>query len=80
MLKKIRFLYPHADATKDLAVHVNVIDKAFYKITFYAVYFHDPGRFFGSGIGCLSCLIRAHRKIPLQRTSHRDFSAAVQFR
>ena len=32
-LKKIRFLYPHADATKDLAVHVNVIDKAFYKIT-----------------------------------------------
>ena len=35
-LKKIRFLYPHADATKDLAVHVNVIDKAFYKITFYA--------------------------------------------
>ena len=49
-------------------------------ITFYAVYFHDSGRFFGSGIGCLSCLIRAHRKIPLQRTSHRDFSAAVQFR
>ena len=35
-LKKIRFLYPHADANKDLAIHVNVIDKAFYKITFFA--------------------------------------------
>ena len=34
--KKIRFLYPHADASKDLAVHVNVIDKAFYKINILA--------------------------------------------
>ena len=30
--KKVRFLYPHADPTKDLTVHFNVIDKAFYKI------------------------------------------------
>ena len=30
--KKVRFLYPHADAYKDLAVHINVIDKAFYNI------------------------------------------------
>ena len=34
--KKIRFLYPHADAYKDLAIHINVIDKAFYKIKIYA--------------------------------------------
>ena len=34
--KKIRFLYPHADAYKDLAVHINVIDKAFYNVRFYA--------------------------------------------
>ena len=31
-LKKVRFLYPHADPTKDIAIHFNVIDKAFYKI------------------------------------------------
>ena len=30
--KTIRFLYPHAEASKDLALHVNVIDKAFYKL------------------------------------------------
>jgi hypothetical protein len=34
--KKIRFLYPHADPYKDLAIHVNVIDKAFYNINIYA--------------------------------------------
>ena len=34
--KKVRFLYPHADAYKDLAIHVNVIDKAFYDINIYA--------------------------------------------
>ena len=33
--KKIRFLYPHADAYKDLAIHINVIDKAFYNIRIY---------------------------------------------
>ena len=30
-LKKIRFLYPHTDNKKDLVVHFNIIDKAFYK-------------------------------------------------
>ena len=35
-LKKIRFLYPHADASKDLAVNINVIDKAFYKVNILA--------------------------------------------
>ena len=35
-LEKIRFLYPHADATKDLAVHVNVIDQAYYNIKIFA--------------------------------------------
>ena len=35
-LKKIRFIYPHSDITKDLAVHVNVIDKAYYKINIIA--------------------------------------------
>jgi hypothetical protein len=30
-LSKVRFLYPHADPNKDLAVHFNVIDQAFYK-------------------------------------------------
>ena len=34
--KKIRFLYPHADPYKDLAIHVNVIDKAFYNVRFFA--------------------------------------------
>ena len=34
--KKIRFLYPHADAYKDLAIHINVIDKAFYNIRIFA--------------------------------------------
>ena len=34
--KKIRFLYPHADANKDLAIHFNVIDKAFYRVTVFA--------------------------------------------
>ena len=30
--KKVRFLFPHADVTKDIAVHFNVVDKAFYKV------------------------------------------------
>ena len=34
-LKKIRFLYPHADTKKDLTVHVNVIDQAYYKIRIF---------------------------------------------
>ena len=34
--KKIRFLYPQSDPTKDLAINVNVIDKSFYEINFYA--------------------------------------------
>ena len=35
-LKKIRFLYPHTDNKKDLVVHFNIIDKAFYKYEIYA--------------------------------------------
>ena len=35
-LKKLRFIYPHSDISKDLAVHVNVIDKAYYKINIIA--------------------------------------------
>ena len=35
-LNKIRFLYPHADASKDLIVYVNVIDKAYYKVNILA--------------------------------------------
>ena len=34
--KKIRFLYPHANLYKDLPMHANVIDKAFYNINIYA--------------------------------------------
>ena len=34
--KKIRFLYPHADAKKDLTVHFNVIDKEYYNYEIYA--------------------------------------------
>ena len=30
-LSKVRFLYPHADPNKDLAVHFNVIDQAVYE-------------------------------------------------
>ena len=33
--KTIRFLYPQADPTKDLAVYFNVIDQAVYKLNFY---------------------------------------------
>ena len=33
--KKIRYLYPHSDSSKDLVIHVNVIDKAFYKINIF---------------------------------------------
>ena len=33
--KNIRFLYPLADAGKDLAVYVNIIDQAVYNIYFY---------------------------------------------
>ena len=31
-LKKVKFTYPHTDISKDLAVYINVIDKAYYKI------------------------------------------------
>lgn len=34
-IKKIRFLYPHSDLDKDVVVHVNVIDKALYKINIF---------------------------------------------
>ena len=34
--KKIRFLYPQADSEKDLAIHVNIIDRAFYRINIFA--------------------------------------------
>ncbi len=33
--KKIRFLYPLADSTKDLAINFNVVDQAVYKLNFY---------------------------------------------
>ena len=33
--KQVRFLYPQADSTKDLALHVNVIDKAVYTVRIY---------------------------------------------
>ena len=33
--KTIRFLYPHADPEKDLAVYVNIIDQAYYNIKIY---------------------------------------------
>ena len=33
--KKVRFLYPKADVNKDLTVHINVIDKAFYNIKIF---------------------------------------------
>ena len=35
-LKKLRFIYPHADVSKDLALYINVIDKAYYKINVIA--------------------------------------------
>ena len=35
--KKIRFLYPLSDQKKDIALYINVIDKAFYKYTIYSV-------------------------------------------
>ena len=31
----IRFLYPHADPTKDLAININIIDQAYYNINIY---------------------------------------------
>ncbi len=33
--KQVRFLYPQADSTKDLALHINVIDKAIYVVKIY---------------------------------------------
>ena len=33
--KSIRFLYPHADPEKDLAVYVNIIDEAYYNVRIY---------------------------------------------
>jgi len=35
-LKKVRFIYPHSDISKDLAVYVNVIDQAYYKVNILA--------------------------------------------
>ena len=34
--KKVRFVYPHSDIKKNLAVYINVIDKAYYKINIIA--------------------------------------------
>ena len=34
--KSIRFLYPHADPKKDLAIYVNIIDQGIYKLRFFA--------------------------------------------
>jgi len=33
--KQVRFLYPQADSTKDLALHVNVIDRAVYTVKMF---------------------------------------------
>ena len=33
--KSVRFLYPHADPNKDLAVYVNVIDQGFYSVRIF---------------------------------------------
>ena len=33
--KTIRFLYPHSDPEKDLAVYVNIIDQAYYNVKIY---------------------------------------------
>ncbi len=33
--KQVRFLYPQADSTKDLALHINVIDKAIYNVKIF---------------------------------------------
>ena len=33
--KKIRFLYPFANKEQEIALHVNVVDKAFYKLTMF---------------------------------------------
>ena len=35
-IKKIRYLYPLADSGKDFSVHINIIDKAFFRVTVYA--------------------------------------------
>ena len=35
--RKIRFLYPLSDKTKEIALYVNVIDKAFYKYTVFSI-------------------------------------------
>ena len=34
--RTVRFLYPHADPEKDLAIHINVIDQAYYVVRVYA--------------------------------------------
>ena len=34
--KKIRFLYPYSDKGKDMALHINVVDKAFYRIKVFS--------------------------------------------
>ena len=33
--KSVRFLYPESDPTKDLALYINVIDKAIYRVRVY---------------------------------------------
>ena len=33
--KNVRFLYPQADSTKDLAIYINVIDQAYYNVNLY---------------------------------------------
>ena len=34
--KKIRFLYPYSDKEKDMTLHINVVDKAFYRIKVFS--------------------------------------------
>ena len=33
--KTVRFLYPHADPTKDLAIYINIIDQAYYDVNIF---------------------------------------------
>ena len=44
--RQVRFLYPQADSTKDLALHVNVIDKAIYHVSIYLNTKTEPFREF----------------------------------
>ena len=40
--KSIRFLYPHADPSKDLAVYINIIDQAYYDVNIFINTYESP--------------------------------------